>query len=152
MAESDWFWEGNVVRAVCEHLTRSGWTIKKTADTALHEPGADILATRRAERLVVEVKGYPSKFYERGAKKGQPKPTNPATQARHWLAEALFTALLRQADAPGCRVAMAFPEFDVYTRLLGRLGPSVTTLGLTVFLVRSSGAVVTMSHRESATS
>jgi hypothetical protein len=92
--------------------------------------------------LIVEAKGYPSKVYERGAKKGQPKRTSPATQARHWVTEALLTALLRQSENRQHHVAIAFPEFPVYTKLLSRIAGSLRTLGLIVLLVQESGAVV----------
>ena len=61
-----WYWEGNVVRAVANRLVEGGWVIEKTADTVSGEPGADIRASRNGQALVVEVKGYPSKVYERG--------------------------------------------------------------------------------------
>jgi hypothetical protein len=80
--------------------------------------------------------------YERGSKKGQPKRTNPATQARHWVAEALLTALLRQSESRELPVAIAFPEFAVYTRLIARIIVSLKALGLIVLLVQESGAVV----------
>jgi hypothetical protein len=31
---SDWFWEGNVQRAVVGHLVDEGWTIESETDTA----------------------------------------------------------------------------------------------------------------------
>ena len=94
--------------------------------------------------MFVEVKGYPSKFYERGDRMGQAKRTNPPTQARHWMAEALLTAMLRQAEGQAHQVAIAFPDFDVYTKLLRRISQSVLALGLTVLLVRESGSVVVL--------
>jgi len=136
-----WCWEGNVVRTVVSYLTDRGWTIETIADTATGEPGADIQATRSDQILVVEVKGYPSKFYERGPKVGQPKRTNPSTQARHWVAEALLTALLRQSNGQTTQVAMAFPEFDVYTKLLARIRQSISQLGLMVLIIGESGRV-----------
>jgi hypothetical protein len=44
MAETDWFWEGNVVRAVAKHLTDNGWTIERVADTASGQAGPDVQA------------------------------------------------------------------------------------------------------------
>lgn len=80
-----WYWEGNVVSAVVTQLQSDAWTINATANTATRQKGADIMAVREGDVLVVEVKGYPSAVYEGGERAGQPKPTNPATQARHWL-------------------------------------------------------------------
>ena len=114
------------------------------------QPGADIKARRADSVLIVEVKGYPSKTYERGPRKGQPKRTNPSTQARHWFAEALLTALLRQAENRQHHVAIAFPEFAVYTRLLTRVTESLKLLGLIVLLVQESGTVVIVQDGKQA--
>jgi hypothetical protein len=127
-------------------LTAEGWTIESIADTEKGQAGADIRAQRQGQILIVEVKGYPSKVYERGTRSGQPKPTNPATQARHWVAEALLTALLRQSESEADQVAIAFPDFPVYTKLLARLAEPVTKLGLQVLIVRESGLVVVAEH------
>ena len=137
-----WFWEGNVVRAITSHLRGLGWIIEATANTETGESGADIRARREDQILIVEVKGYPSKVYERGPKKGQPKRTNPPTQARHWVAGAILTALLRQSEGPEHHVAIAFPESTVYTKLLTRISQSLAKLGLIVLMVRESGTVV----------
>jgi hypothetical protein len=145
-----WCWEGMVVGAVSSFLTARGWSIEAIANTETGEPGADIKARRADSVLIVEVKGYPSKTYERGPKKGQPKRTNPATQARHWFAEALLTALLRQAENRQHHVAIAFPEFAVYTRLLTRVTESLKLLGLIVLLVQESGTVVIVQDGKQA--
>jgi Holliday junction resolvase-like predicted endonuclease len=148
--EKPWCWEGTVVRAVASFLTARGWSIETIANTETGEPGADIKARRSDSVLIVEVKGYPSKTYERGPKKGQPKRTNPATQARHWFAEALLTALLRQAASRQHHVAIALPEFAVYTKLLSRVTESLKLLGLVVLLVQESGTVVIVQDEKRA--
>jgi hypothetical protein len=135
-----WCWEGNVVRALVAQLTQCGWTIKAVADTATGASGEDIVAVRDGQTLVIEAKGYPSKVYERGLRAGQPKRTNPRTQAKHWVAEALLTAILRSNDQV-TQVAIAFPEFDVYTKLLTRIEGAIARLGLMVLLVTESGSV-----------
>ena len=144
-AEKPWCWEGNVVCALASYLIENGWTIESIADTATGQAGADIKASRHDEILIVEVKGYPSKEYERGEKMGQPKRANPATQARHWFGEALLTALLRQREYPAHQVALAFPDFAVYTKLLTRLSEPLKTLQLRTFVVGESGSVVVFS-------
>jgi len=127
-------------------LTADGWKVECIADTEKGQPGADIRAQRQGQILIVEVKGYPSKVYERGARSGQPKRTNPATQARHWVAEALMTALLRQSESEADQVAIAFPNFAVYTSLLARLSEPIEKLGLQVLIVHESGRVVAPGH------
>jgi len=140
-----WCWEGNVVCAVSSHLTGAGWSIETVADTASKQTGADIFARRGDEVLVVEVKGYPSEVYEYGPKAGQPKRTNPATQARHWIAEALMTALLRQGQFPDAQLAIAVPEFVVYRKLLTRLSKPLDLLNIRVYIVSEDGAVAGLS-------
>lgn len=143
-----WSWEGSVVRAVVSFLNARGWSIEAIANTETGEPGADIKARKSDRVLIVEVKGYPSKTYERGSRKGQPKRTNPATQARHWFGEALLTALLRRAENRQHHVAIAFPEFAVYTKLLMRVAESLKVLRLIVLLVQESGTVVIAQDQE----
>ena len=116
----DWFWEGNVSQHVSVYLQSVGWSVERIADTETRESGVDIRARKGDHILLVEVKGYRSKFYQRGEKKGQPKPTNPNTQARHWHGEILLSAILRQCDNPGADVAIAFPNFSTFTNLVHR--------------------------------
>jgi hypothetical protein len=137
-----WCWEGNIVCFVTSYLAATRWQVKSVADTAKGEPGADIVATRADVTLIVEVKGYPSTLYERGPKQGQKKRVTPSTQARHWMSEAILTAMLRQAADPQHRVAIAFPDFPVYANLLARLRHSLRKLGLIVIVVSESGSVV----------
>lgn len=140
-----WCWEGNVVGAMSRHLTGAGWSIETVADTASKQAGADICARRGDEVLVVEVKGYPSAVYEYGPKAGQPKRTNPATQARHWVAEALMTALLRQSQFPAAQLAIAVPDFNVYRKLLGRLSRPLDLLQIRVYVVSEDDTVASLS-------
>jgi hypothetical protein len=132
-----WFWEGNVVSALVSHLRLPGhdWKIERVANIEKGEHGADIKATRHGQILVVEVKGYPSKFYEKGPKMGKLKRANPRTQARHWLAEAIITGLLRQSEGQATQVAIGFPKFDVYEDILARIRPSISQLGLMVLTI-----------------
>ncbi len=141
MGKEEWFWEGNVVDVLIKHLKKLGWIIQKTANTSSRERGVDIWATRKDITLLIEAKGYPSKFYERGINQGKAKPTNPRTQARHWYSEALMTAILRQADNPKARVAIAVPEFEVFLNLISRTNQALSKLGIGVYIVNKSGVV-----------
>lgn len=129
---SGWFWEGNVQTALVAHLQADGWTIERAADTAVRTRGVDIVARKGRRRLAVEVKGYPATTYARGPKAGQPKPTAPTLQARHWYAEALLTSLLTRAKYAGYELALALPEMPRFHSLpkdtdwaLGRVGIGV---------------------------
>jgi len=113
---SDWFWEGNVQRAVVGHLVDEGWTIESETDTASRARGIDIVATNNQRRLAVEVKGFPATTYARGPKAGQTKPTPPTLQARHWLAEALLTTLLTRTRHADHEIAIALPGVPRFAR------------------------------------
>lgn len=138
---NDWFWEGNVVESLEKHLRDLGWSFVSKADTASRQAGVDLHLRKGDVDLRIEVKGYPSTLYRRGPNKGMPKPTNPATQARHWYAEALLCAILRQSEHPTSVVAIAFPEFPVFTRMVDRTTASLQKLGLRVLFVSETGDV-----------
>jgi hypothetical protein len=87
-----------------------------------------------APRLAVEVKGYPGTVYARGERAGQPKPTAPTTQARHWFAQALLTAVL-VGGSEEREVAIAFPDMPRFRDLITRSEWALRRLGVRVFLV-----------------
>lgn len=140
-ATHDWYWEGNIQVTLVENLVAAGWAIVSTADTRTRQQGPDILAQRGGERLIVEVKGFPSDRYAFGPRVGQPKPTKPVTQARHWYAEALLTAALARSAAPAARVALAFPDFPSYRSLVARTQDVLTSSLIEVMFVSENGAV-----------
>jgi hypothetical protein len=107
------------------------------------ETGVDILAERQGVRLIVEAKGFPSTTYERGPMAGQEKRSKPNTQARHWIAEVILTAMLRHDEDPNADIAIALPDSPVYLNLLERLQDSLERLGIIVLIV-DSGSCVTV--------
>jgi hypothetical protein len=140
----DWSWEGKVQASIVRHMdTVEGFTIKRAANTATLERGPDILAIHRetGRRRHVEVKGYPLETYARGVRRGQPKPTRPQTQARHWFAEALFSIALAKSLYPPDEVAVGFPDYDLYIRLLNRIRWVRARLGIHAYLVNRLGEV-----------
>ena len=136
-----WHCEQNVVGSVVAHLKQNDWTIESVADTESRARGADIRAHRNGRTLVVEVKGYHLTVYARGAKKGKEKPTKPGVQARHWYSHVLLDAMLRQSQYPSARVAVALPDFAVFTNLIARTQSALRKLGIDVYLVRETGCV-----------
>lgn len=134
-----WHWEGNVQEVFVDHLRAEGWEIQSTSDTASREQGADIVARLGDRRLVVEVKGFPTDTYARGPRAGQHKPTNPATQARHWFAGALLTVALASDAHPSADVVMVFPAFDTYRSLVARTSRSLAAMKIAVYLVAEDG-------------
>jgi Holliday junction resolvase-like predicted endonuclease len=135
-----WFWEGNVQATVARFLVAEGWTIESAADTASRQRGIDLIARKGARRLAVEVKGYPGTVYARGERAGQPKPTAPTTQARHWFAQALLTAVLTGGSVEQ-EIALAFPDMPRFRELIGRSEWALGCLGIRVLLVDESGRV-----------
>jgi hypothetical protein len=138
---SDWFWEGNVQTAVANYLAGEGWTIEQAADTASRARGIDLLATKDGRKLAVEVKGYPSATYARGAQQGMPKRTNPTNQAPKWFSQALFKAITSTNGEGGPEVAIAFPDHPRFRGLLAKSEWALRRLKIGVYLVREDGVV-----------
>lgn len=141
MSFGDWFWEGNVQAAVADHLAADGWTIESAADTASRARGIDVLATKDARTLAVEVKGYPSTTYARGVQQGMPKRTNPTNQAPKWFSQALVKAITSTDGQTGPEVAIAFPDHPRFRGLLAKSEWALRRLTIGVYLVREDGAV-----------
>ncbi|WP_297109148.1 hypothetical protein [uncultured Devosia sp.] len=138
---ADWYWEGNVVRALAQFLSESGWTITGLADTRSKARGVDLEATKAGETLVVEAKGYPSSHYRDPRKAAEKKSTNPASQAQQWYSHALLKGMRLQNLYPESKVALAFPDFPRYRTLYGETEGGLRQLGIGLFFVRENGEV-----------
>jgi len=138
---NEWYWEGNVVKIVVAHLEKEDWVIERTADTESREAGVDIIARKDNVLLLIEVKGYPSKLYQRGEHKGKQKRTSPSTQAKHWYSGVFLSAILRQAENSNAVVAIALPDFPVFSKLVHRTRQALDKLGIKVYLVEENGVV-----------
>ncbi|WP_370327570.1 hypothetical protein [Euzebya sp.] len=136
-----WDWEGNVQAVLVQHLRGDGWTVISAADTESGQQGVDVHARRSGQDLFIEVKGFPSSTYVRGPKRGEPKPTRPAVQARHWYAGALLSAVLLRDAHPDARVGMCFPDAQTYRRLVARSRRSLGDLAIEVWWVGEDGGV-----------
>ena len=138
---TDWHTEENIQRLIVERLRSTGWTILRTANTATGETGIDVVAERNGETVGIEVKGYPSKTYARGAKKGQPKRTAPSTQAAHWFSHAILAAMKLRVAQPSWQSVMAFPDFPRYRRLYAATAAPLAAAGIEVWLVSRGGTI-----------
>lgn len=98
-----------------------------------------MIAERDGRKLHVEVKGYPSSTYERGDRKGQPKPTHPATQARQWFAGASLKAAMLRGDHPDDDVAIGLRAFETYVSLVRRGAMALATSSVDVIWVNQNG-------------
>lgn len=137
----DWFWEGNVVDALAIHLADAGWEITTKADTRSKERGVDIQATKDARTLLVEAKGFPSKYYRDPVKGEQVKPTNPTNQAQQWYSHALLKALRLQSKHPNSSIALAFPDFPRYRSLYAETSAALTKLDVALYFVKADRTV-----------
>ncbi|MFD1504296.1 hypothetical protein FE374_04430 [Georgenia yuyongxinii] len=138
---SEWHTEDNTQRLLVEWLAGEGWTIARTANTATREHGVDVVAEREGQRLGVEVKGYPSRFYVTGRKKGQVKTSTPKEQAKKWYAHALVPAIRLRTHEPDSVSVMCFPDSRVYRPLYADTALSLRAAGIDVWLVSQDGAV-----------
>ena len=138
---SEWHTEEHVQQLLVEWLVAHGWTIVRTANTAMREPGVDVVAERDGTRLGVEVNGYPSLYYVAGPKKGLEKPTPPKQQAKKWFAHALVPAMQLRTSEPASLSVMCFPDFPVYRSLFEATTSSLQAAGIQVWLVSDGGQV-----------
>jgi Holliday junction resolvase-like predicted endonuclease len=123
------------------YLVSEGWRIQRVADTTTKEQGIDVLATRGDRTLAVEVKGYPGRRYSDPRRVGETKPTAPATQARHWYAQAILKAMLMCSDHPGHEIAIALPDVPTYRSLYQRTRGSLQRIDVTIFFIDDDGRV-----------
>jgi Holliday junction resolvase-like predicted endonuclease len=123
------------------YLVGQGRRIQRVADTATKAQGIDVLATRGDRTIAVEVKGYPGRRYSDPRRVGETKRTSPATQARHWYAQAILKAMLMCSDHPGYEIAIALPNVPTYRSLYQRTRGSLQRLDVTVFFIDDDGRV-----------
>ena len=138
--EDDWFYESNVQSNIKSYLEKNGWDTQESP-TQSRKKGPDILAKKNKSILVVEVKGFPSDKYVRGKNKGMKKKTSPFTQARHWLAEALFTLLLAKSKDPTIKIALGLPIQKTYQTKCNDLIWFLKNVDLIIYWVNEKGKV-----------
>lgn len=141
-ATDDWYWEGNVVIAIANHLRKENWTIISAADTSTKERGPDIHARREGKDLYVEAKGYPSTTYRDPRRAGEAKPTNPTIQAQHWYSHALLKLLRMQYAHPEAIIALGLPDFPRYSALLNETRWALDALGIVLITSYPDGSVL----------
>ncbi len=136
-----WHWEGHVQEVLQRYLAAHAWTITATADTESKEPGIDLVATKDGRWLAVEVKGYPTTVYDHGKKRGQPKPTQPTSQARQWFSHALLSIMRLRHKRPDAEIALCFPDFRTYRSLAAQTRRCFDLLGFGIYFVGKDGSV-----------
>jgi hypothetical protein len=142
--------ENEVIRAVCAHLEREGWSIQQRLHTT--ERGVDVIAFHSGLEchLYVEAKGGTSSS-PGSARFGKPYTH---TQVFDRVAKGVFTGLwlLQQSRAkPRAAVALAFPDSSWFRKYLVSVSEPLSAAGLGVFLVTATGSVsVLLEHRIAA--
>ncbi|NEX63351.1 hypothetical protein [Noviherbaspirillum galbum] len=136
-----WHWEGNVQILLGQYLDREGWHIQRFADTESKEAGIDLEAVRNGRHVLFEVKGFPTTVYDHGANRGQAKITSPSSQARQWYSHAMLKMLMLLEQHPDKEIALCFPDFMTYRRLIHGTRTSLHALKVSVYLVTESGEV-----------
>jgi hypothetical protein len=134
--------EATVQGLLVTHLAAEGWQIQRVANTATKEQGIDILAIRGGQTLAVEVKGYPGTRYADPRRAHELKPTSPATQARHWYAQAVLKSMLTHGEHPDYSIAIAFPDASTYRSLYQRTRASLNRLDIAILFVTTDGRII----------
>jgi len=137
----EWHTEEHTQALLVEWLKGEGWTVVRAANTATREQGVDVVAERGDERLGIEVKGFPSRYYVVGPKKGLVKPTTPVEQAKKWFCHALVPAMRLRTREPETRSVMCFPDFPVYRRFYEETASSLRAAAIEVWFVNERGEV-----------
>ncbi len=138
--EDEWFEETNVSRKIRDFLVQNGYEITKFCEDK-RERGHDIEATKERQKIIIEVKGYPSDKYVRGPDKGNKKRTHPNSQAKHWFGEALLSLLMAKSENPDCKIVMGLPGFKKYRELLDKVEFVIKKLDMGYILVDEKGDV-----------
>jgi len=89
----EWFYEGQISKCLVTYFVDNGYQIIKDNSNNISAKGEDIIVSIHGQQEIIEVKGYPTTYYAKGPKKGQPKPTKPKLQAKHWFSEALLSSI-----------------------------------------------------------
>lgn len=147
--QNDWFWEGNVQKRIIEYMKNAeGFEILESADTLSKARGPDILAEKSGVKRIVSVKGYPSDKYVDGERAGLKKRTNPKTQAKHWFSEAILDLMRAKSAQPEIEIALGFPGYDRFIRLLREVKWFRERVNLFCYFVDANGTVTVCAPGE----
>ena len=127
-------YEDDVVRAVIDYLKSDDWTIDSFALS--HQHGDDIVASRGAERLIIEAKGDGSSK-NTTARFGKPFTRN---QVKTHVSVAVVRAM--QVASMGVSFpGVALPASEFHRLEVGRIAPALRTIGIWVFWVSTDRSV-----------
>ena len=124
--KTDWYYEGNISRILVNHFAKKRYDILKDNSDNIRAKGEDIIIKNEKHFIVIEVKGYPTRFHTKGPKKGERKTTKPELQAKHWFKECISTSILNyrnHSKTPNLILAIGLPKFNLYEDLLKNIKP-----------------------------
>jgi Holliday junction resolvase-like predicted endonuclease len=143
---NEWFYEGRISKCLVEYLIKNGYEIIKDNSDNIYAKGEDIIASRKGLQEIIEVKGFPTTYYAKGPKKGQPKPTKPKLQAKHWFSDALLSSIFNYQKQKGNKkfiLALALPLNERYKELISSVEDFFTDNGIDfkVYFIDENGFV-----------
>jgi hypothetical protein len=139
----DWYWEGNVRRALVGWLRAHGWTIDQGATNGRGDDGVEVRAGLGPRSLAIAVKGYPAARFRRGASGGLDKRRSVRdAQGRTWFKLALATLVLRRPGLDPAELFLALPDLPPYRELVRACEPSLELIPCGVLFVDEDGRVV----------
>lgn len=138
--EDEWFKEGNVSKKLKEWFESQDYMIEQFVENK-KKRGKDMVVSKNGKRIVIEVKGYPSKYYVDPRKQGHEKKTSPTLQARHWFSHALLSLMKAKSDSPKSIVAMGLPYSNRYENLIEGVSYAAKLMGLQFYFVKKDGSV-----------
>lgn len=139
--DEPWHTEARVQSTLISALVRDGWRVVSQADTATKQHGIDVVASHGELVAGIEVKGFPTRTYADPRRQGQPKPTQPSTQAGHWYSQAVLAAMRLRTRRPELLSVIALPDFPRYRSLFSETKTSLDAAGIHLWWVHASGDV-----------
>jgi len=137
----EWHTEANTQASLVTAMAAGGYRILSVANTATKERGIDVIASRGAQTVGVEVKGFPSRNYADPARASGAKRTSPSTQAGHWYAQAVLAAMRLRGKEPTWRSVIALPDFPRYRDLYAETAASLAAAQIEIWWVHQTGSV-----------
>ncbi|MET3114614.1 hypothetical protein AAKU52_002349 [Pedobacter sp. CG_S7] len=128
--------EDETIYLLMTHLEEGGWNID--SHCLGQTRGCDILASKRGEKLMIEVKG---------AKAGNNSPTKrrehfDSGQIKTHFCKAIVKILDNRYVNPKSKFAIAHPDDTAIRKSIEHLTPELKLLGITHFWVSESGLVI----------
>lgn len=137
----EWHTEANTQASLVTAMAVGRYRILSVANTATKERGIDVMASRGAQAIGVEVKGFLSRNYADPARASEAKRTSPSTQAGHWYAQAVLAAMRLRGKEPTWRSVIALPDFLRYRDLYAETAASLAAAQIEIWWVHQTGSV-----------